>query len=350
MPALLKVALIGTGFIATRKHLPAWTRLGKTAKLAALCDVDLQRGREVAGKAGIPNVYEDVGEMLDKESPDAVDICTPPKTHAALAVSALRAGAHVLVEKPMAVGTEDCDAIIAAAEEADRKVCVSHSDLFYPSFVKARKLVDEGAIGEFSGMRIFLSTPMGYMTALPDHWANKLPGGVIGESGPHVVYMTLAFVNPISEVEVRGRKVNHQYPWSPYDDYRLDLIGQNAVSSVTLSYTTNHWAAQVDLWGSEGLVRVDLESQNVIRQRRTELTPWTLGATALSEAGQTARSAFVTAANVMSGRFKSTHDSLVRKFCESIQKGTPPPVTPQEGREAVRVMDLIVAKIQSAEG
>ncbi|MFN2500332.1 MAG: hypothetical protein ABR557_14730, partial [Pyrinomonadaceae bacterium] len=46
-------------------------------------------------------------------------------------------------------------------------------------------------------MRIMLSTPTDYMTSREDHWAHKLPGGVIGESGPHIVYMTLAFINPI---------------------------------------------------------------------------------------------------------------------------------------------------------
>jgi predicted dehydrogenase len=84
----------------------------------------------------------------------------------------------------MATSVAECDEIIAAADKANRCVSVAHSDLFYPSFTKAQQMVESGAIGKFRGMRIFLSTPIDYITSKPDHWAHKLPGGVLGETGP----------------------------------------------------------------------------------------------------------------------------------------------------------------------
>lgn len=345
---MLKVGLVGTGFIATQKHLPAWRRVGDLAKVIVLCDADRERGRKVASQFRLPAAYEDFQTMLDKERPDIVDICTPPRTHSVLAVQALRAGAHVLIEKPMAVSLEECDAILAAATETGRKVCVGHSDLFYPAFIKARKLVQQGEIGEFRGMRILLSTPVGYMTSKADHWSHQLPGGVIGESGPHVVYLTLAFIRLICDIRIHAYKVLKEFPWSQYEDYRLDLVGEKAVSTVTLVYATNQWAAQMEIWGDNGFLQLDLESQALVRYNRRELTPAAIGLSASSRAAQIAGSLIGMTTRFVMGSFQSTHDRLIREFCKSIRNGTEPPVTAQEGREAVRVMKMIVERLQQA--
>ena len=247
-----KVAVIGTGFIATERHLSAWLRLRPSVNIVALCDIDRVRAEQAARRFSIPGAYDNVQAMLEAEEPDFVDICTPPRTHADIAVVALNAGAHVLIEKPMATSVEECDRIIEAAEESSKRVGVAHSELFYPPLVEARKRVLRGDIGEFKGMRILRSVPVDYMTANADHWANRLPGGVIGETGPHLVYHTLAFINPIRDVWVHARKLMPEYPWSPFDDYRIELIGEHATSSIVFSCTNHHWAAPIDIWGSKG--------------------------------------------------------------------------------------------------
>jgi predicted dehydrogenase len=342
------VGLIGSGFIAKQKHLPAWKKIGKTAQVVALCDPNVAQAEELARLHGIPKVYNDFRQMLEAERLDAVDICSPPRTHADLAIRSLQGGAHTLIEKPMAINTEECDSILAAARENGRKVCVAHSDLFYPSFLKAREILKAGTIGEFRGMRIFLSTPIDYITSKPDHWAHKLPGGVIGETGPHVIYMTLAFINPIRAVRVDARKQITQFPWSPYEDYRLDLIGEEASCSVALTYATNRWAVQLDLWGSEGHMKFDLETQTVVVHGRADLRPVTLGLSSIKEAGQMLRSTIGTSLSYMTGQFENTHERLVRDFVDSLRNGSPTPVPPEEGREAVRVMGLLVSQLPSA--
>ena len=343
----LRVGLIGSGFIAKHKHVPAWERLGSKAQVVAICDPRTAEAQELARVHHIPKVYSDFHEMLKTERLDAVDICSPPRTHAELAIRSLEAGAHTLIEKPMAIGTEECDRIIAASKQAGRKICVAHSDLFYPSFLKARELLKRGAIGDFRGMRIFLSTPFDYITSKPDHWAHRLPGGVIGETGPHVIYMTLAFINPIREVRVDARKQLTKFPWSPYEDYRLELIGESASSSVTLTYSTNRWAVQLDLWGSEGHMKFDLETQTIVLHGRADLKPVTLGLSAIREAGQILAGTAGASFRYAVGKMENTHERLVREFVDSIHDGAPAPVTPEEGREAVRVMDLIVDQLPS---
>src|SRR6185436_7292137 len=104
--------------------------------------------------------------------------------------------------------------------------------LFYRSFLDARARLRGGAVGAFRGMRILLATPVDYITSRPDHWAHRLPGGVLGETGPHAVYMTLAFIPQVKGAAVRARKLLPQFPWSPYEDYRIELEGQEATSSI----------------------------------------------------------------------------------------------------------------------
>lgn len=342
----LRIGVVGSGFIATQKHLPAFLSMRKLADVVAVCDAEHSRGQEVCSRFDIPKAYVDLHEMLEVERLDMVDVCTPPRTHAGIAVDSLKMGVHVLVEKPMALNVSECDEIMEAAQENERQVCVAHSDLFYPSFQKARSLVENGDIGQFRGMRIFLSTPIDYMMSNPDHWAHKLPGGVVGETGPHIVYMTLPFISPIESVNVTARKVLHEYAWSPYDDYRIELTGENATSSVTLLYATNQWAAEVELWGTEGSVKADLESQSLIRYERPNLTAFPVGMSAISQAGQFLGSVVRSGVKVATRRFPGTHGLLIRQFLESIVQGTDSPVTSAEGREAVRVMNMIAQQLQ----
>src|SRR5260370_35853977 len=80
--------------------------------------------------------------------PDVVHILTPPDSHATLAMEALRAGAHVFVEKPMAMSEQECIAMAAAAVRAGREICVGHCWLFVPSMLQARELIESGKAGE----------------------------------------------------------------------------------------------------------------------------------------------------------------------------------------------------------
>ncbi len=345
----LRAAILGAGLISGKKHIPAFLRLKDRVELVALCDVNRASAEKFAAQFGIPKVYTDLNELLLREKPDLIDICTPPRTHAPLALQAIRQGCHVLIEKPMAMSAAECDEIVDQAREAGVKVCVAHSDLFYDSFMRARKLVAEGAIGDFRGMRILLSTPTDYMTSRPDHWAHKLPGGVFGESGPHVVYMTLAFINPILDVSVQAKKIL-DYPWSRYEDYRIELAGETAISSIALVYTTNQWMAAVDIFGSKGTLRADLQNQSLVHYNQTSLRPWRVGRSLVGGAIQNLWTACGNTVRYATGRIRSTHERLLEGFVDSIQTGQPAPVPGEDGREAVRVMNLIVEELDSPVG
>ena len=342
-----KAAIIGAGFIATKRHLPAWRRLRRTVSVVAVCDLNRTQAEAVSRKFGVPAAYDDIRQMLETERPDFVDICTPPDTHADLAVTALKADRQVLIEKPLATNEEECQRIIQAERESKGQVTVAHTELFHPSVIEARQRIKRGDIGRFTGMRIFYSTPVTLMTADSGHFANRLPGGTIGETSPHVVYLTEAFIGPVRGVWTRGQKILPEYPWSPFEDYRLELMGDSAASSAVLTYTSKHSAFLLELWGTEGILKIDMQSKVLVNYDRVNQSPRGIGLSAFKEVAQIATGAFSNGVSYLAGRFRNIHDRLIGEFFERSVNGLPPAVTSEDGLETVRVMNLIGKQLQS---
>ncbi len=115
---MLRVAVIGSGQIARRGHLPGYARAG--ASVGALCSRPGAELDALADDFGVDRRYTDWRSMLDAGGFEAVSICTPPALHCEMAVECLRRGLAVLVEKPMALTVEECDRMNAAAAEAGR--------------------------------------------------------------------------------------------------------------------------------------------------------------------------------------------------------------------------------------
>jgi len=340
----LKVAVVGAGFVAQKRHIPAFLRLRRYVSLTAVCDLNYELAKEVAKKFGIPNAYSDLKEMLSKEQPDIVDVCTPPGAHAPVAIEAMEAGSHVLLEKPMASSLADCDKMIEAAKRNNVKLSVVHNQRFYPPVLKAEELVKSGIVGELTGMRILSLTPRKEYLIHEKHWIHKLPGGIIGETGPHVIYLSLVFVKNVRNVNVIARKLS-KYPWVLYDDYRIELEGENITSSILISHATNYTASKMELYGTEYLLDLDLQSMHLIKFKRNTLEPTTIATTSLNVAWQIVKGTLSNAIKVSLGRPMLGHDIMVEKFVKSILYDLPVPVTPEEGRETVRILETIVNKI-----
>jgi predicted dehydrogenase len=109
-------------------------------------DFALEKFTEYAGPDALAT--KDYRELLKRDDLDAVIVCTPDKFHEEHAAAALEAGHHIYLEKPMAITTEGCDRICAAAENNDRKLMMGFPLRYSPVVAKAKSLIDEGVIGE----------------------------------------------------------------------------------------------------------------------------------------------------------------------------------------------------------
>ncbi|MFC1933561.1 Gfo/Idh/MocA family protein [Chloroflexota bacterium] len=342
----LKVGIVGCGFIARKRHIPRFMKLKGKVELCAVCDRNENLAQQAGVEYGIKGMYRDLTEMLSKENLDLIDICTPPQIHTPLALEGMEHQCHILMEKPMALKVSDCEQMVNLSRNKGVKLCVIHNMLFFPPLLKAKKLVAEGAIGDFIGMRVFISDPRDNALLKKDDWAHTLPGGVLEESVSHPVYISLAFLDSIKSVEVLAKNFL-EHPWAPFDEFRIELEGEKAISSVVKSYASNGWAANVDILGTEGALHLDLQSMLLIHHRgKKSIKPLGLACYSLSEAFQMVRGITANAFKVMMGRAKLGQDIIIERFVDSILNNHQPPVTGEEGRETTRVVEMIVEKLQ----
>ena len=127
----MKAAIIGAGFIADF-HAAGYAGL-PDVQLCAVCDADAARAERMAEEYRCA-AYTDAAEMLAREKPDAVSVCLPTWLHAEYTIAALRAGAHVLCEKPMALTMEDCEAMAETAERCGRVLMIGQVLRWWPEY------------------------------------------------------------------------------------------------------------------------------------------------------------------------------------------------------------------------
>lgn len=344
MPEKLRVGIVGCGGVAQQMHIPGFMRLKKDVIMQAVCDKNENLAKEIAAKYHIPKAYTELSDMLSAENLDITDICTPPQIHAPLAVEALQQGCHVLMEKPMALKTSDCDEMINASNKYGAKLCLIHNQLFTPPFLKARKLVADGAIDEFIGMRLFHSDPREAMIMRQDSWLHKLPGGLIGETAPHPVYMSLAFLNKAKSVDIYAKNFL-EHPWAPFDEFRIELEGEKAMSSITISYASNRSEVYIDILGTEGVIYLDLGSMLLVRYGgRVSSGPIPFARHFLDISSQVLGGVFTNAFKMATKSSRTGHDVIIEHFVDSILNNQHPPVSGEEGRETVRVIEMIVKR------
>jgi predicted dehydrogenase len=145
MPAKLGAAVIGGRMGAA--HARAYAANPHT-ELRAVCDVDLEAARRVAAEHGAAVAVTDYRELLGRPDLQVISVASPDPWHAEQSTAALEAGLHVLCEKPMAPTLEECRRMIAAGIRAGRLLMVGQVCRFTPAFVLAKRLVEQGRIGE----------------------------------------------------------------------------------------------------------------------------------------------------------------------------------------------------------
>ena len=124
-----RVAMIGCGGIAHGKHLSALKKLSNV-ELIAFCDIVRERAERSASEYGVSGarVYENYRELLEKERPDVVHVCTPNRSHSYITVDALEAGCHVMCEKPMAINAEEAKKMLDAAKRTGKKLTIGYQN------------------------------------------------------------------------------------------------------------------------------------------------------------------------------------------------------------------------------
>lgn len=151
---VLKVGIIGAGGIATSVHIPSYLNSGFEVEIVGIADVALERAQEVAAEFDIPHVFSSYNEMFDKIDLDAVSVCVPNKFHADASMSALKAGCHVLCEKPPAMNAEEAELMMKTAEEAGKILTYGFHFRYQPEVETAKTFIEAGEMGDIYAARV----------------------------------------------------------------------------------------------------------------------------------------------------------------------------------------------------
>ncbi|NMO95261.1 Gfo/Idh/MocA family protein [Paenibacillus lemnae] len=144
---MIRVAIIGMGNISTA-HIRAYIAFPERCQIAAFVDIDTEKARSRANQSNLEvEILESHQDLLGRTDIDLVSICTPPFSHADIAVDLLSDNKHVLVEKPMATSLEECDRMIAAAEKSGALLSVVAQNRFLDPVMHLKDMLDSGKIG-----------------------------------------------------------------------------------------------------------------------------------------------------------------------------------------------------------
>lgn len=336
----MKIGIIGCGGIAPA-HIKVYQRL-KNVEVVGLCDLNLGKAKSLAARFQIKKTFRDYWDMFEKEDLDLVDVCTPVSTHARIVCDAAKAVPAILVEKPMALNVSECAKIIKEVKKHGSKLCIGHSQIFSPHIQRAKSMVDSGALDLFC----FSTIQKESFEILKRH--NLAPAwnvspeqkGIIWEVCCHLAYLQLHFLPDIREVYAVGGRVKHPV----YDDFAVLLrTTDQRFGIIELSWLSHETETVYELRDTTGRrVQIHLEFDYMLEN--SEDPPLTVG--------KVARNILVDEKRILQkwmrfgvGYFRKRKllptFNLIRSFIESIRNDLPPPVTPEEGKNTINLLECI---------
>lgn len=338
----MNVGIIGCGRIS-RVHMIAY-KLLKNVEVIGVSDIIIEKAKKLANQWGIENVFQDYRDILEMKNLDLIDICTPTSTHASVAIDAAKSGHNILLEKPMAVSSSECENIIKESKKHGVSLCINQHALFFSSVRKAKSLVDSGYLNLQSFEVSFYSS----MGKLPS-WAFKPEnGGLIWEVGAHPAYLQLFFLPDIRNVYALGKKSN-----SVYDNFFALLKSSNdSVGLINCCFTSNQREFSCQITSKNGnRAKIDISLDTFIdkskhtdrsyvkfyHEERDLLKSWMK---AISRALYHRKKDY---------DFINSKFLLMKSYIESIENNSPPPVTPEQGKDTIKLLECIQKSLNTNE-
>jgi UDP-N-acetyl-2-amino-2-deoxyglucuronate dehydrogenase len=341
----LKTAVIGCGKVA-HAHAEALAAVPES-DFVAVCGRDAAKARAFAERYGV-RPFTSVEEMVE-EGVEAVTVATPHPAHAAVTVPALRAGAHALVEKPLASSLEHADAMIAAAHASRRTLAMISQRRLYAPSQRVRAAIDEGRLGR---PVLGTVTMLGWRSEAyyrSDPWRGTWDGeggGVLVNQAPHQIDILQWYMGDVEEVYGAWANLNH--PYIEVEDTSIALIRfrSGALGNLVVSNSQNPGIhGRVWVHGSNGAtvgVQTDGGSMFIAGMTTVAEPPindvWKVpGEEGLLARWQKEDADFFATIDAT----KHYHRLQIQEFLQSIQAGRPPMVTGEEGRKTVEIFTAI---------
>lgn len=332
--------MIGCGWVAEHRHLPALRSLGQAEVLAA-ADIDASALKRVAERWRVPRGYCDFRELLEDRLVEAVAICLPAPLHAEVALAALQAGKHVMIEKPLALSLDDCDRVVEEAANSSLKAMVGFNMRWHRLVQRAREIIAEGRLGRITSIQTRWTSVARRMRQVPQ-WRNRreLGGGVLFEIGVHHFDLWRFLLHrEVEEVSAFSRS-------GEWPDETAVVTARLSDGVLAASVFSDHGGASHDLeiCGEDGRLQIACYRSEGLQFHPAARSqgPWGR----LQEFTSTLKEAWHgLPAALRGGDYVDSYRQQWRHFIHAVRRDTPVECSVEDGSRAVQVM---LAAAQSA--
>lgn len=330
MKSKIRFGLVGCGRIAQRHA----EHINNKGILAAVCDTVPAKADALATQYGARAFYSIEDMLSAADQLDVVSVCSPNGLHATHSIQALKAGLHVLCEKPMAITVEDCGDMIQAAERSNKRLFAIKQNRYNPPVAAVKQLLDEGKLGKILSVQLNC-----FWNRNPDYYANswkgtlKLDGGTLFTQFSHFIDLLYWLVGDVEKVQAYMGNFAHQGIIEFEDTGVVILQFRNgAIGSV--NYTVNSYQKNMEgsltIFGEKGTVKIggqylnELEYQNIEGYRIENLPEGNKPNNYGNYTGS-----------------MSNHDKVYDNLIEVLQHGAAITTSSFEGLKTVEIIDKI---------
>jgi UDP-N-acetyl-2-amino-2-deoxyglucuronate dehydrogenase len=267
----INFAIIGCGRIAQRHA----EHIKNTGTLLAVCDIDEQKAKQL-GEEYKANIYYKIEDLLasEREKVDVVAICSPNGLHAQHSILALKAGFHVLCEKPMAISVNDCGEMIKAAEASNKRLFAIKQNRFNPPVAEVKRLIDEQVFGEIYSVQLscFWNRNFDYYN---NSWkgTKDLDGGTLYTQFSHFIDLLYWMIGDVKSAKGIGKNFAHKGIIEFEDTGAVVLEFYNGAIG-TINYTVNSFDKNMEgsltIFAEKGTVKIGGQYLNELEYQSIE--------------------------------------------------------------------------------
>jgi myo-inositol 2-dehydrogenase / D-chiro-inositol 1-dehydrogenase len=336
------VLVLGAGFIADI-HLESYQRFVPDAQVTAVYSRSPARAQAFAARHHIPRWFTEIEQAIAGSGCDVVDICLPNVLHHRAALAAVRAGKHVIIEKPLCMTLEEADDMIASAESAGRRLMYAEELCFAPKYERVRRLVQEGAVGD-----VYMLKQLEKHSGPHSDWfydVEQSGGGVLMDMGCHAFawFRWMLGGNPaVKSVWATMDTVLHRGRTRGEDNAVTVVEFENGV----IGLAEDSWAKpggmddRIEVYGTGGYSEADLFRGS------SALTYSEKGyGYALEKAGSTQGWTFT----IFEEAFNQGYPQELRHFISCVREDTTPLVTGKDGRAVLEILYGAYASARTGE-
>ncbi|WNR42591.1 Gfo/Idh/MocA family protein [Paenibacillus roseipurpureus] len=321
----IKVAVIGCGSISKHRHIPEYA-LNANVELVAFVDPVIERAQHYAELHG-GKAYSNYVDMLKAEKVDAVSVCTPNYLHAEISIAAANAGAHVLVEKPMATSAAESEAMIEAAKKNGVFLMVGHNQRLMPPSVKAKEILTSGKLGKVLTFRTSFGHPgpEGWSVDGRESWFFRKEEALMGAMGDLGVHKSdlIRWLLDDEVAQVAAFVGTLHKEGTDIDDNATCLLRMKSGATGSLVASWTYYKGQDNstvLWCENGVIKIDTDpnDQVIVELRDGTVERYKVGQVATNE--------------------KQTTSGVIDEFVACIVNGQEPRISGEEGYRALKVI------------